>query len=342
MSFEQPYAFLFLPAVLAAGWFMLRRARRKGVRFSAASRVGAAPLSWRLVLAAAAPYFFIAGLLLLTVAAARPRESMAKGRKNVDAIAIVMTMDISGSMCALDLTPPRERPSRDTTRLAVVKKVFSEFVEMRPDGLIGLVAFGGYASTRVPLTADHESLLLALRGIEIPTDDDEQKTAMGDGLAVALARLKDAPLKSKVVILLSDGANNVGRESGAVEPETAAEMAAKMGVKVYAIGIGSNANFVNYLVKDDYGRDVIARARSGFDEGQLREIASKTGGRYYSVNDKNALENAIGEIDQLETTSIDAEVWNRWKEYFMPFLVIGALSLVLAVVFSMAGARRLA
>ena len=266
----------------------------------------------------------------------------------MDAIAIAMTVDVSGSMDALDLTPKGERFSRDTTRLAVVKKLFAEFVSKRPDDLIGLVTFGGYASTRSPLTADHEALLNVLKGVEIPAialdaqgraiAPDEQMTAVGDGLATALARLKDAKPKSKIVILLSDGVSN----TGAVEPGEAAAAAAKMGVKVYAIGVGTRSRRTPMIGRDFFGRTVVQYVDMTFDEKQLKSIAKKTGGTYFSVNDRDSLEKALDEIDQLETTKIDADVFNRWNEHFVPFLLVGALLVLAAVSLSMYATRRMA
>ena len=339
LGFQMPWALpaLALPIAFAA-WRLFRRSRGAGVKFSAVARIPQRGGGWRRALAGAAPYMMVAGLVSLAVAAARPRVPLGNERKNVDAIAIVMAVDVSGSMNFLDLTPRGKRESRDTTRLAIVKKTFADFVSYRPDDLIGLVTFGGYASTRAPLTADHESLLNVLKAVEIPNAEDEQMTAIGDGLSVALLRLKDAKPKSKIVILLSDGMCNVG----AVSPEQAADTAAKMGVKVYSIGVGTGARVAKRLVQDGYGRDVVVLDRSGFDEAQLRGIAKKTGGRYFAVNDRDALDKAMEEIDKLETTPMEAEVWNRWREYFPQFLSVGALLVVLAVASSVAATRRMA
>jgi Ca-activated chloride channel family protein len=338
---------LAFPLAFAA-WRLLRRARRSGIRFSAVSRLPAKAAGWRAKVAAASPFIMLAGLALLLVAAARPRTPLAHGRRSVDAIAIAMTVDVSGSMDALDLTPKGVQYSRETTRLAVVKKLFAEFVEKRPDDLIGLVTFGGYASTRSPLTADHEALLNVLKGVEIPSvaidaqgrpiAQDEQMTAIGDGLATALARLKDAKPKSKIVILLSDGVSN----TGAVEPDDAAKAAAKMGVKVYAIGVGTRSRNTPIIGRDFFGRAVVQYADMTFDEKQLKSIASATGGTYFPVNDRDSLEKALEEIDQLETTALDADTYDRWNEHFASFLVVGALLVFLAVSLSMAAARRMA
>lgn len=348
MSFADPLMLLLLLPVAFAAWRLLRRGRRSGIRFSAVGRLPAKAAGWRAQVAALTPFILLAGLSLLTIAAARPRTSLAHEKKSVDAIAIAMTVDVSGSMDALDLTPKGERFSRETTRLAIVKKLFAQFVEQRPDDLIGLVTFGGYAATRSPLTADHEALLNVLKGVEIPSiavdaqgqaiARDEQMTAIGDGLATALARLKDAKPKTKIAILLSDGVSN----TGAVEPDAAAAAAAKMGVKVYAIGVGTRARRTPIIGRDFFGREVVQYADMTFDEKQLKSIAQKTGGTYFAVNDRDSLEKALDEIDQLETTRLDADVYNRWREHFVPFLLLGAALVLFAVSLSMAATRRLA
>lgn len=338
ISLAHPYCLLFALPLAFAAWRMLRRRRKGALPFPALKRLPRAGATWRTVLLALAPWTTLAGLAALATAAAAPRSPLASEKKNIDAIAIVMTVDVSGSMEALDLTPPGLQPSKDTTRLAVVKKVFSEFVERRPDDLIGLVTFGSYASARAPLTADHASLLNVLKAVEIPDGDGEAETAIGDGLAVALLRIKDAKPKSKVVILLSDGMCN----NGVVSPEEATGTAAKMGVKVYTIGVGTGATRAKRLVTDMFGRQRIAYYPSGFDEKQLKAIAAGTGGMYFAANDSKALENALAEIDKLETTPIEATEWNRWREYFPPFLAAGAALAFAGMCFSMAAARRMA
>ena len=348
MSFANPLMLLLFAPLAIAAWRLLRRGRRAGIRFSAVGRIPAKAAGWRARVAALTPFVLLAGLSLLVVAAARPRTSLAREKKSVDAIAIAMTVDVSGSMEALDLTPLGEKFSRETTRLAVVKKLFAKFVEQRPDDLIGLVTFGGYAATRSPLTADHEALLNVLKGVEIPSiavdaqgqaiARDEQMTAIGDGLATALARLKDAKPKTKIVILLSDGVSN----TGAVEPDEAAAAAAKMGVKVYAIGVGTRARHTPIFGRDFFGRTTVQYANMTFDEKQLKSIAQKTGGTYFPVNDRDSLEKALQEIDELETTEIDADVYNRWNEHFAAFLLAGAVLVLAAVSLSMSASRRVA
>ena len=256
-----------------------------------------------------------------------------------------MTVDVSGSMEALDLSPKGGTTYK--TRLDVVKEMFQKFIEARPDDLIGLVTFGGYASSRTPLTADHETLGHVLKGVQVPSvgydangrpiDPDETMTAVGDGLATALARLKDAEPKSRIVILLSDGVSN----TGVVEPDQAAAAAAKLGIRVYTIGVGTKARRTPFKARDMLGRTTIAYANTSFDESQLKSIAAKTQGRYFAVNDAGGLKAALEEIDTLEKTTLDRTVYQRWREYFVPFLLAGTGLLLAAVTFQMAASRRL-
>lgn len=347
MTFAAPWALtLFIPLAFAA-WRLLRHGRDRGVKFSALSRLPRTGGGWRALAAKSAPFLLIAALALLIVAAARPRSPLARSTRSVDAIAIAMVVDVSGSMDALDLAPKGVQAyTRDMTRLAVVKKLFAKFVEKRPDDLIGLVTFGGYAATRSPLTADHEALLSVLKSVQIPSiaydaygrpiAGDEQKTAIGDGISVALLRLKNADLKSKVVILLSDGENNVG----SVAPKEAADAAREMGIKIYTIGVGTNADAVPIFGRDFFGRETILTMNMVFDEAQLKEIAATTGGVYFPVDDDQSLERALAEIDSLETTRIDADAYDRWREHFALPLFAGAILAFIAISLSMSAVRR--
>ena len=345
MNFAWPLCFLLFAPFALATWRMLRRGRRAGIKFAPLRRLPARTAGWRAHVANMAPWIFLAGASLLIVAAARPRTSLARSSRSVDAIAIAMAVDVSGSMEALDFSPPG--PIMEKTRLDVVKSVFAKFVEARPDDLIALVTFGGFASTRVPLTADHEVLLFVLKGVQVPSvaydangrpvDQEETMTAIGDGLATAVARVKDADLKSKIVILLSDGVSN----TGAVEPDDAAAAAAKLGIRVYTIGVGTHSNRTPFRARTIFGQSVIQYADMSFYESQLKSIAAKTGGRYFGVRDGGGLKAALEEIDSLEKTTLDRDAYQRWHEYFPWFLVPGAVLLLLAVSLQMIASRRL-
>ena len=344
MSFAWPWCFLLVAPLGVAAWRMLRRGRRAGIKFAPVVRLPAKTAGWRARVANFAPWIFLVGAALLIVAAARPRQALSHGNRNVDAIAIAMTVDVSGSMEALDLAP---HGTTELTRLKVVKERFREFIESRPDDLIGLVTFGGYAASRAPLTADHEALLHVLEGVEVPSvsydangrpvDPDETMTAVGDGLATALARLKDAGPRSTIVVLPSDGVSN----TGVVDPAAAAAAAEKMGVRVYTIGVGTKSRRTPFKARDMFGRTSIQYANMSFDESQLKSIAAKTHARYFGVNDNGGLKAALEEIDSLEKTALDRTVYQRWNEHFAPFLLAGMFLVLAAVSLQMTASRRL-
>ena len=339
-----PWAFLFLLPLAFAAWRMLRRPRRpRAVPVAPAALVAGAAFSPRTVAARAAPPLLLAGLALLVVAAARPQTSLSRERRAANAIAIAMAVDVSGSMMALDLAPD---PAADNapTRLDVVKDEFASFIARRPDDLVTLVSFGGYASTRSPLTADHRALLQYLKEVKVPGtggDDegpmaaDETMTAVGDGLVTACARLQECDLATKIVVLLSDGVSN----AGVVEPSKAASIAAELGIKVYTIGVGSR-NGVAPFRAFRYGRPVIGTGRVEFDEAELKGIASATGGRYYSVRDRADFDEIMREIDALEKTRVEGETFTNRTEHFAAPLLCGAALVALAAVLNLFALKR--
>ncbi|MDD3545193.1 MAG: VWA domain-containing protein [Kiritimatiellae bacterium] len=337
-SFATPLAFLLLLPWAAAAWRLYRTGAKSGILFAATARLPVKTAGWRVAAARSVPPLFLAGSLLMIIAAARPRTALSRQARSVDAIAINMVVDVSGSMDALDLTPPGQ-PYK--TRLDVVKDMFAKFVGERPDDLIGLVTFGGFASTRAPLTADHRTLLHVLKGVEIPrdqgSDQEELQTAVGDGLATGVARLTDAEPQSRIAILLSDGESN----TGIITPEQAADAASKTGVRVYAIGVGSNSSRTPFKTRDMFGRETVAYANVAFDEKQLQEIAAKTGGRYFSVSDHDGLKSALDDINTLETTKIDRQIYRRYDERFVSFLLWGAALTAAALTLNMQFVRRL-
>ncbi|MDD2599954.1 MAG: VWA domain-containing protein [Kiritimatiellae bacterium] len=342
-SFATPLAFILLLPWGGAAWRLYRSGRKAGVLFAAASRLPLKTAGWRVAIARLLPLLFLVGTLLMIIAAARPRTTLSRVNRTIDAIAIEMVVDVSGSMEALDLSP---KGTFTKTRLDAVKEMFVTFVDARPDDLIGLVTFGGYASTRAPLTADHRALIHVLKGVEIPRnrvdesgrviDQEETLTAIGDGLATGVARLVDAEPKTRIIILLSDGESN----TGIITPEQAAEAAAKMNIKVYTIGVGSN-NRAPFKTRDMLGREVISYADMSFDESQLKSIAAKTGGRYFGVRDNDGLKTALEEISSLETTRIERQIHERYDEHFAALLLWGALMTACALTLNMHLTRRM-
>lgn len=339
-SFGHPWAFLLvLPWVVACG-FVYRRGIRSGLLFAPLGRVPSSRPTWRTTVALVLPGVVLAGLAAGILALARPRTVFSRDTRRTEAIAIQMVVDMSGSMEALDLTRGELTRSNYQTRLDVVKETFEAFVKRRPDDLIGLVTFGGFAATRCPLTADHEALLHVLKGVEIPVqgmvDNEELATAIGDGLATACARIENVEPVSKIVVLLSDGESN----AGIIEPPDAIRIAKKLGVKVYTIGVGSNRGRTWVRVRDSYGREDFVPADFRLDERLLQQIASETGGEYFQVQDAAGLEKAMATIDELEKTEIERDVYYEYDEWFPAFLLVALGLVVTGTGLNMLVARR--
>lgn len=296
-----------LLAIPAAGAIWLRTREVPSVLFSSLDGLRDLPATVALRVKRAMPLMFLAGLLFLLVAMARPQSGREDRTASTDGIAIQLVVDRSGSMSAEDLDPDRF-DRRRVTRLDVVRDVLLDFIRPggelpgRPDDLLGLVSFAGYAQVHCPLTLDHEALAGVLKTVEIPPllfrGDDVQQTAIGDGLVLALNRLREIDAKSKVAVLLSDGENNAGMAT----PEEAARMAAADGVKVYTVGIGT-------------GREM--------DEAALRRLAEATGGRYFRARSAEHLRGVYAAIDEMERSRITAVVSTRWRDRFPLFLATG-------------------
>ena len=295
----------------------------------------------------ALPFLVLLGLVLAVTALARPRNVLAKMRRTADVIAIKMVVDVSGSMEALDMSDiVKNRIVTEKSRLDVVKETFSKFVETRPDDLIGLVTFGGFATTRCPLTTDHEALNHILSGVEIPrqkqesdgslADQEELMTAIGDALATACARIREAEVKSRIIVLLSDGESN----TGIIQPEGAIKVARKLGIKVYTIGIGSSGRSP-FRGRDLFGRDRIHFAHVELDEALLKRIADDTGGQYFNVRDPKGLDRALNDISALETTRVERDVYQQYEELFNWFLTPALLLIVTGTGLNMLTAQRI-
>lgn len=324
------YLLLFLP-LAAAAWAVYRRRVRQALLFAPTARIPREHATWRTRLRPIAPLLYLAGLALCIIALARPQTVFSRSTRSSDAIAIQMTVDCSGSMQALDFSTAVEQ----RTRLDVIKETFAAFIEKRPGDLIGLVTFGGFASSRAPLTLDHQSLIGSLRAVQLPKqafdargnllNQEEFNTAIGDALATACARLEKAAVKSRIVVLLTDGESN----TGVIKPEEAAKAAKAMGIRVYTIGVGSNGESVPVLGRDQLDRPVVFRARFGLDEDLLRSIATTTGGQYFNVTDPKGLARAMESINKLEKTVINTEIYNQYDEHFLAFLLpaLGLLAL---------------
>jgi len=252
---------------------------------------------------------------LIIVVLARPQSSNQWEQVSTEGIDIVLCMDVSGSMRAMDFRP---------NRLEASKNVGIEFVNAREDDRFGLVVFAGESFTQCPMTTDRAVVVNFLKEIDFGVIEDG--TAIGMGLATAVNRIKDSKAKSKVIILLTDGVNN----RGDVGPVTAAEIAAGMGVRVYTIGVGSKGN-APIPVQDMFGRTVNRDMPVEIDEDVLKKIANTTGGAYFRATDNNKLREIYQEIDQLEKTRLDVKHFNKKKEEYFPFLLAAMLILLLEI-----------
>ena len=344
--FATPLAFLLLLPWAVAAWRLFRRGAPAAILFAPTHRLPEQTAGWRVLLARLAPLLFLAGTLFLIVAAARPQTFLSRTQRSINAIAIEMVVDVSGSMQALDLSERTATGYNFKTRLDVVKEAFADFIVKRSDDLIGLISFGGYASTRCPLTADHEALLHVLSGVEIPSvsaaaqgravDAEEDRTAIGDALATAVARLANAEPKTHIIVLLTDGDSN----TGIIAPEQSLDAAKKSGVKVFAIGVGSNGK-APFRARDAFGRDVIAYDVVTFNEEFLRHAAEASGGTYFNVRDHDGMQQSLESINTLVTTPIARNIYEQYNERFGWFLLAGSLLTILALTLQMQAARRL-
>ncbi len=346
-SFASPLYFLLLLPLAAAALWVYRPRVRHGLLFSRAQACQGFRPTWRQRAVRLLPAMLLLGLGCCIVALARPRTVLSRTVRTADVIAIQMVVDVSGSMEALDLSDfAGNRIVRARTRLDVVKEVFADFIRKRPDDLIGLVTFGGFAVTRSPLTSDHAALLHVLEGVEIPkasgTVDgqmlhrEELMTAIGDALTTACARLRDAEPQTKIIVLLSDGESN----AGIIPPEASIRVAQHLGIKVYTVAVGTSGR-APFMGRDMFGRPEIAYADIIMDEALLQRIAAETGARYFQVQDPQGLSMAMADIDRLEKTRVQRDVYEQHHEWFVHVLTPGLMLMALGASLNLANARRL-
>ena len=315
MHFKDPQ-FLFLLLLLPV-WFFLREGFSKSsLRFSSFVNLGSG-LTHRKPLGPT--WIRLLALVLLIVALARPQTSNSDREFFTEGIDIVLSMDISGSMMAEDFHPQN--------RLAIAKEEAKRFIYGRKNDRIGLVVFAKKSFTQCPLTLDYDILAKFLDEIQLGYLQDG--TAIGMGIATAVNRLRESKAKSKVIILLTDGENN----SGNIDPITASELAKGYGIRIYTIGIGKDG-LVPFPVDDPiFGRRYI-QANFKIDEKSLREIADKTGGRFFIARDPNSLRNIYQAIDKLEKTKMLVKNYESINEVFPYFLLAGIALLLLERILS--------
>jgi len=257
----------------------------------------------------------LAGVLMI-VGLARPQRGHSRTEVTANGIDIVLGLDVSGSMQALDFEIDGQR----LNRIEVVKSVVAKFIEQRPNDRIGLIAFAGAPYLVSPLTLDHDWLQQNLERVNIGAGDDG--TAIGSALAASVNRLRTTPAKSKVVILLTDGMNNTGK----ISPLSAAEAAKALGVKVYTIGVGVRGK-APIPVKDEAGNMHMIMAKVDVDEKTLQGVADETGGKFYRATDTDSLQRIYGEINTLERTPATVQKFEHYDELY-PYALIPSLAIL--------------
>jgi len=335
IELTSPWLLLTALAAVPAWWWSRRGHGR--VMFSSVATLPAGAASWRTRIAWLPDALAALAVIALAVALAGPRVGDKSQRVRRDGIAMMMAVDRSTSMRALDLSSG----NTEQTRLDAVKRVFERFVAGgdglagRPDDAIGLVGFAGYADTYSPLTLDHGNLVTAARRLEFPTQQGEDGTALGDGLALAVERLRAHPATSKVAILLTDGVET----AGTLPARAAADLAKDLGIKVYTIGAGTTG-MATVKVQTPFGEER-RQVPVEIDEDTLRAVAERTGGAYFRATDAASLAGIYGQIDKLERTRLEEDRFLEYHEQYVAWLGAALLLWAAALLLRASVLRRL-
>lgn len=316
MTFHNPeILWLLLIVPLLVAYYLWVGRKEASLTVSALGR-GRAPRTIRYWLRPLPFLLRLMALSALIVALARPQEEHTATETTVEGVDIVLAMDISGSMLAQDFQP---------NRIEASKSIASEFVADRQGDRLSIVAFAGESFTQCPLTSDRGAVQTALSRLKSGIIDDG--TAIGNGLATAINRLRESSSKSKIVVLLTDGVNN----SGEISPRMAAEIARDLNIKVYTIGVGRRG-MAPTPVMDPYGNVGLAMVQVEIDEESLREISKITGGRYFRAENAEALTNIYAEIDQMEKSKVEVTDYTTYEELFLVWLVWGLVLLFAEII----------
>lgn len=302
------YLLLVLPLII--GWYLYRRHTGHATLLYTRERIG--KRGWRTKLLALPMTLRLGAIALLIMALARPQSKGGWDEMNTEGIDIMLVMDLSSSMYAMDFSP---------NRIEAAKRVAITFVQNRPYDHIGLVAFAGESFTASPLTTDHTSLINRISSMQIGLIEDF--TAIGLGIVTAINRLRESEAESKVIILLTDGSNNAGD----IAPLMAADLAKSFGITIHTIGMGSLSGSAPSPVESFFGDIRLRQIPVDLDEDTMQGIAERTGGSYFRASDDSSLEHVYSKIDKLEKTKLKAKRYHVTSEHYMQF-VLWALLLV--------------
>jgi Ca-activated chloride channel family protein len=319
MHFSDPSLLLLLLLIPLVVWFRNWLTHKQTIQFSSTRVLNHLPSSWRIRLQPILPVLYGIGLVCLIIALARPQRGLDDSRVRTDAVDIILLIDLSESMETQDF----KKYNRRMSRLEASKDVIERFLEKRPNDRIGMVGFATLPYAVAPLTMDHGWLAQRMQGLHTGMLDGS-RTAIGDGIASAVNRLRESEAKSKVIILLTDGANNYGTLS----PDNAASASEALGIKIYTIGAGG-------------ARTGFFMQRQEVDETTLTKIASTTGGQFYRARDLETLNAVYEEIDLLEKTEIEVERFTRFEEVAAGWIIAGIILLGLEQVLGLTKLGRL-
>ncbi|MBN2134777.1 MAG: VWA domain-containing protein [Acidobacteria bacterium] len=318
-NFQQPLFLLLALLVPILVWLRIKKGKKGNegyIQYSNTKLLGNIKPNWRIYLNRSLFYLVVISFLLFIIALAGPRSGTSYQEIETRGVDIMLVLDISTSMRALDFEPKN--------RMETAKDVIARFIDDRPNDRLGLVIFSSGAFTQCPLTLDHALLQDLLSRIKIGMIEDG--TAIGNALAVAVARIRESEAKSKIIILLTDGANNRGE----ITPLDAAKLAADNNIKVHTIGVGKKG-LVPYPVDDPVFGKRVVQVEMLVDEDILKEIAKTTGGKYFKAQDSNSLKDIYANINKMEKTVMKPKYYINYKPLYFPFLAGGLLLLLLAV-----------
>ena len=321
MRFAQPLFLLLLLTVPLLVWLRyFRHTSQRAVPFSNGQVLKNLPPSWRIKLQPILPVLYTLGLIFIIIAIARPQKGLDESRVHTEGIDMVLLLDLSKSMDSQDFVKLNQRISR----LEATQDVVERFLKKRPNDRIGIVGFASLPYAIAPLTLDHNWLIQRIQGLHTGMLDGNH-TAIGDGIASAVNRLRDCKEKSKIIILLTDGANNFGTLS----PENAAQAAAALGIKIYTIGAGGG------------GHTSFFQQRNEVDEATLKKVAKISGGKFYRARNLESLKAVYDDIDKLEKSKIEVQQFTRFEEKYRRWVILGILFLAAEQLISLSKIGRL-
>lgn len=333
MTFANPAYFLLLLLLIPwIVWYFLFRSKSEShIQWASTEALRRVPHTWRTRLVHL-PFFLRTVLYVLAVIIlARPQTGSSWRTGQTEGIDIMMALDISTSMATPDISPNRITAARD---------VALDFINNRPNDNIGLTLFGGEAFTQCPLTTDHATLMQSFKGANCNLQNDgiiQPGTAIGMGIASAVSHLENSPSKSKVVILLTDGANNTGE----ISPLMATDMAKNLGIRIYTILLGSNSKVNVPVAQLPNGEVYTQQVDDTTDPSTLKQIANETGGIFYHASSRSSLKQVYDDIDKLEKTKLKVSQHNRHYEAYQPFALAAILVLLLEILLRTTWFKRL-